>query len=205
MLELFGTAASRTSRVLWALEEMGLDYVHHPLHHKRGETKSEAFLSISPAARIPILRSGDDIVRQSMAINLYLASEFGPNALMPIEPATRAACYEWTLWAATEVEPHSFFRLVEGEKPAQDRDVRAIERADASLASALGYLETMLGDRDYLTGDRFVLADLNTVGPLEYCQRSGFDLAPWPAVSVWLERCQSREAYLRVVAMKAAA
>jgi glutathione S-transferase len=205
MIELFGTAASRTSRVLWALEELKLSYSHYPIDHRKGENRSDDFSDISPNGRIPMLRNGGDLLGQSMAINLYLAAEFGPNSLFPEETAVRAACFEWTLWAATEMEPHSAARAVELQKPLDGQDKGILERADTAIGAALSFLEQRLADKPYLTGDGFSLADLNAVGPIEYCQRSKFDMSNWPMVIAWLARCQERHAYVKVQAMRAAA
>ena len=205
MIELFGTAASRSSRVIWALEELKLDYSHHPVDHRKGETRSDDFLLMSPNGRIPILRNGDDLLAQSMAINLYLASEFGPNSLFPAKSAIRAACFEWTLWAATEMEPHSGARAVELQKPAEAQSKAVVERANAGIEAALSFLEKRLAGKRYLAGEDFSLADLNAVGPIEYCQRSKFDMSGWPVVTAWLDRCQTRPAYVKAQAMRAAA
>jgi len=205
MLEIFGTAASRTSRVLWALEELGLDYVHHPINHKVGENRSEEYLALSPTGAIPVLRQGLHVIRQSMAINLYLASEFGHDTILPAEAPMRARCYEWTLWAATEMEPFSFFRLTETMKPEAERDAGALAQGDARIGKALDYLEDSLADQLYLLGGAFAIADLNVVGPLEYLQRTSFDFGGRVRTLAWLARCQNRPTYLKVAEMKVAA
>jgi glutathione S-transferase len=205
MLELLGTAASRTSRVLWTLEELGLDYRHVSVDHRRGENKEGGFLALSPTGQIPILKDGETIVRQSLAINLHLVFENAPNALLAGDAAMRAAALEWSLWAATEIEPHSFFRLTETAKPAEEQDAAGLARAETATRRALDYLEGSLEGRTYLVGEQFTIADINAVGPLEYLQRSAFALDAWPRVQVWLARCQERPAYKTVLAMKAAA
>lgn len=205
MLELLGTAASRTSRVLWTLEELGLDYRHTSVDHRRGENKEGGFLALSPTGQIPILKDGETIIRQSLAINLHLVFENAPNALLAEGAAMRAAALEWSLWAATEIEPHSFLRLTETAKPVEEQDAAGLARAEAATGRALGYLEGALEGRTYLVGEQFTISDINAVGPLEYLQRSAFALDAWPLVQVWLGRCQQRPAYKKVLAMKAAA
>ena len=202
LLELYGTAASRTARVLWALEELGLDYVHHSVNHRTGENRSEAFLAISPMGKIPVLKTGSDLIRQSMAINCHLACKFGSGVLLAADGSEGASGLEWSFWAATEVEPHSYFRLTELAKPSEERDRNALGRGDALLEDALDYLEDALAARDYLLGGNFSLADLNAVGPLEYLQRTSFDFSPYPQITAWLARCQERSAYIKVAAMK---
>ncbi len=205
MIRLYGTAASRTARVLWTLEELGIAYEHRPVDHRTGENQSDSFRLLSPTGQIPVLVGDAGAVRQSMAINFHLAMEHQPNALMPADAAGRAAALEWTLWAATEVEPHSFLRLVEWPKDEAERDTAGLERADARLRLALDYLEGRLGEHEWLAATDFSIADLNAVGPLEYLQRSAFDFGNWPKVRSWLARAQARPAYTKVLAMKAAA
>ncbi|KQX25983.1 MULTISPECIES: glutathione S-transferase family protein [unclassified Sphingomonas] len=205
MLELLGTAASRTARVLWTLEELGRDYRHTSIDHRRGENRDAGFLSLSPTGQIPVLKDGDTIVRQSLAINLHLAFDSAPNDLLPADATMRAAALEWSLWAATEMEPHSFFRLTEKAKPEDEQDRAGLMRADVAIRKALDCLENSLGDGDYIVGGRFTIADLNAVGPIEYLQRTAYPLEAWPRIRAWLARCQERPAYKRVLAMKAAA
>ncbi|MBM3513699.1 MAG: glutathione S-transferase, partial [Alphaproteobacteria bacterium] len=70
MITLYGKAASRASRNLWALEELGVSYNHVPYDYATGETKNPQYLAINPAAKIPALTDGDVVMTESLGMNL---------------------------------------------------------------------------------------------------------------------------------------
>jgi glutathione S-transferase len=71
-LTIYGSARSRTMRVLWTAEEMGLAYEHVPLERSNPALKEPALLTINPFGTIPAIRDGDVCLSESLAVNLYL-------------------------------------------------------------------------------------------------------------------------------------
>jgi glutathione S-transferase len=89
MIKLYGVTASRASRSLWALEEVGVNYEQVPVHFL-ADTKKPEYLAINPNGRIPALVDGDFKLFESMAINLYLAKKYDGGA-GPLRLRERAA------------------------------------------------------------------------------------------------------------------
>lgn len=104
MISLHGTAASRASRSLLALEELGLPYRHVPRKPWSEAAHAEALARMNPNARIPVLEDDGLILWESMAINLYLADRYGGAALWPQHPRDRALVYPWSVWSQTEID-----------------------------------------------------------------------------------------------------
>jgi glutathione S-transferase len=205
MITLYGKAASRTSRNLWALEELGIPYKHVPLDYTKGETKTPEFLKINPAAKVPALTDGDVVMTESLGMNLYIAQTYGAGKLWPDDAAERAKCIQWTLWAATELEPVAVGRLIEFVfKKEHERDPKAVEALAQRTKAPLTTLNTALMDSAFLAGDAFSIADVNVAGVCEYLTRTKFDLSPWPAVHKWVTECLGRPANVKVNAMKVA-
>src|SRR5215467_8592128 len=101
MITIYGSARSRASRSIVALEELGLAYVHVPLNPH----ESRAMLSdLNPNGRVPVIDDDGLIVWESMAINLYLADRYGSAPLWPATPRERAHAYQWSVWSQTEVD-----------------------------------------------------------------------------------------------------
>ena len=84
MLTVYGVYRSRASRILWLLEELGLAFEHVPVIQAYRladpaaddapfNTLSPGFLSISPAGAVPVLRDGDFVLSESLAMTLYVA------------------------------------------------------------------------------------------------------------------------------------
>jgi glutathione S-transferase len=106
MIRLYGTAISRANRCLWALEELGLAYEHVPTRFNE-ESKTREYLHINPNGRVPTLVDGDEVLWESIAINLYLADKYGAVPFWPRSPEERGKVYQWSLWAVNEIEPRA--------------------------------------------------------------------------------------------------
>jgi len=204
MITLLGKSISRAARCLWALEEVGVEYEHKPLDYTKGDAKTEAFLAINPGAKIPALIDGDVALFESLAINLYIAQTCGKGTLWPDDAPGQALCLQWTLFAASELEPPGAARLVEFVfKSEAERSQETIDAAAERSKGPLNTLEATLQDRPYLGGDSFTAADLNAACVMEYFVRTKFDLSPWPKVKDWISRCLVRPAFLAVADIKA--
>jgi glutathione S-transferase len=205
MIKLYGTPASRASRPMWALEELGLPYEVVRVDIRKGDHKNAEFLSVNPCGKVPALVDGDVCMSESLAMNLYIAQRYGMGKLWPTGDDAHARIIQWTLWAANELEPVSYgmLREVAMTKPEERKaDVIAAlgERAKPLLQVLTVYLER----HQNLIGDAFTLADLQVACVLDYCIRGEFSLAPWPKVAAWHAACQARPAYKKVQDLRAA-
>ena len=206
MITLYGKAASRTSRNLWALEELGIAYKHVPFDYLKGDTKMAEYLTINPAGKVPALVDDDVVMTESLGMNLYIAHNYGIGTLWPEGKAARAKCIQWTLWAATELEPPAVGRLIEFNfKKEHERDQKNIDALAEHTKWPLNTLDAALQRSAYLAGAMFTIADLNVAAVCEYLTRTKFDLTPWPAANRWVSECLARPANQKVTAMKMAA
>ena len=103
MITLYGVPRSRAMRALWMLEELGVPYENVTTSFI-GETRTPEFLKLNPNGHIPVLRDGDLVVWESLAINLYLAMKYGKGGLWPASQADQGRAIQWSLWAMTTVE-----------------------------------------------------------------------------------------------------
>src|ERR671930_1069120 len=126
MLTIYGALRSRATRNIWLAYELGIPFNHVPViqHYRLKEplpagvvhTKSPEFLKVNPNGHIPSIEDDGLVLHESLAINLYLAKKHGG----PLAPATVAEDGEmgmWSLWAVTEVEPHSLSIAQNGPAP----------------------------------------------------------------------------------------
>ena len=117
MLTIYGVYRSRASRNIWLAEELGIPFKSVPVtqHYRLPDalapdapinTRSPAFLKVNPNGHIPSIDDDGLVLHESLAINLYLARKHGgPVAAADITEEGQIAM--WSLWAATEVEPHA--------------------------------------------------------------------------------------------------
>ena len=197
MLTIYGVYRSRASRNLWLAHELDIPFTHVPVMqlYRLKEpipagvvhTKSPSFLKVNPNGHIPSIDDDGLVLHESLAINLYLAKKHGG----PLAPATVAEDGEigmWSLWAATEVEPHSLSIVQNGPS----------EAAIGALRGPFAVLDRALAETGWLVGGRFTVADINVAEVLRYAQSASalFDAAP--NVKRWLAACQSRPAFKKM-------
>jgi glutathione S-transferase len=189
-LTIYGSHRSRTMRVLWMAAELGLDYTHVPLAFNDPALKGAAFLRINPAGAVPAIVDDGFALTESLAINLYLAKKYGVgDTLYPSTPEGEAEAWRWSLWAQGHLEPFV-------QRDALLADLRAAigEHGRVAVARALAHLERFLGERPWLVGDDFTVADLNVAAVLSPSRAEHLPLSDYPKVKAWLSRCYGRPA-----------
>lgn len=205
MITLYGVYRSRASRPLWVLFETGTPFTHVPVIQAYRlpdpaapdapfHTAAPDFLKVNPQGQIPAMQDGDLILTESLAIALYLARRYG-GALGPQTDAEAALMEQWALFAATSVETPALEIL---QAPEGSMGEAIVKVAAEKLRRPLARLNTHLAGRDWLLGDRFTVADINTAECLRYAQGHTALLAEFPEVDRWLKACQSRPAFRKM-------
>jgi glutathione S-transferase len=199
---------SRSQRILWLLEELGVEY-----QIKRYERDPKTMLAppelraVHPLGKSPVVTDGDLTLAESGAIIDYLANRYGPHLLPPADSPERLRCNYWLHYAEGSAMPPLLLKLVfdrvaNGPAPFF---VRPIARGIADKVVAtfvqpqidrhLGYLEAELGKRTWFTGSQFSAADIQMSFPLEAAaSRGGLD-GRYPNLVAFLERIHARPAY----------
>ena len=194
-LTVYGSPKSRTLRVLWMAEELGLDYEHIPLEWDDPRLKELAFLKINPAGRIPAIEHDGFALSESLAINVYLAKAAGSD-LYPATLQDEARLWSWCLWAMFDLEaPLESLRRHRVLLPEAERQPAIADEAEGRIAAALPVLDRALAPEPYLLGQAFSVADLNLASVLSPSRTVLLELDPFPAIIAWLERCRGRPAW----------
>lgn len=76
-IELWGAETPRTFRPLWVLEELGIEYDHNPIGSRTGETQTKDYKALTQKQKIPLLRDGDFVLSESLAMSRYLITCYG--------------------------------------------------------------------------------------------------------------------------------
>jgi glutathione S-transferase len=204
-LTIYGIARTRTSRVLWMTEELGIPYRHEKLAPQKGDTRTAAFLALNPMGRVPTIDDDGLIVWESLAINLHLARRYGAaSGIGPRDLGEEALMTQWTLWTATEFEPGTHEVVVHTiNLPEEQRDTARRDLALAGLARPLGALNVALEHGGgFLAGGRFTVADLNAVCAAFYLRAVPDAFKTYPAVGDWYAATTARPAFQRMLAMR---
>ncbi|MGX9966113.1 glutathione S-transferase family protein [Roseomonas sp. F4] len=211
MLTIYGCLRSRASRNVWLAHEAGLEFRQVPVIQAYRlpdpdaadapmHTRSPEFLAVNPNGHIPSLVDGDLVLHESLAINLYLARKYA-GALGPADAAEDGLMGMWSLWAATEVEPHSIEILYNRiGKPPAERDAAKADAAVAALRAPVAVLDKALAATGFLVGGRFTVADINVAEVMRYALPAPELFTEAPHLRAWIAACHARPAYQRMMA-----
>ncbi|MDB5488801.1 MAG: glutathione S-transferase family protein [Reyranella sp.] len=213
MLTIYGVYRSRASRNIWLAEELGIPFKSVPVtqHYRLPDalapdapinTRSPAFLKVNPNGHIPSIDDDGLVLHESLAINMYLARKHGgPVAAANITEEGQVAM--WSLWAATEVEPHAinilYHRL---GNPSGVKDPKVADAAVEALKGPFAVLDKVLEKSGWLVGDRFTVADINAAEIVRYAQAAPELFEAAPRVKAWLAACQARPAFKKMWAAR---
>jgi glutathione S-transferase len=204
---------SRSQRVLWLLEELGVPYeVKRYERDAKSMLAPPALLAVHPIGKSPVIVDGDVSVAESGAIIEYLVGKYGDGRLMP--PAGTAQRLRFTYWlhyAEGSAMTPLLFKLVFDRIAANPSPwpISAIARRIASsvtnafiapnLQRHLDYIETELNSHAWFAGEQFTAADVQMSFPLEIAvPRAGLN-ASRPKSMAFLERIHARDAYKRAL------
>jgi GST-like protein len=195
----YGVSSGNSSRVAFALHEIGAAYTPHRLHVPDGEARAPEYLALNPMGKVPALIHGTTRLWESNAINWYLAELHPQAGLLPGSLAGRASVQRWLYFQVGHVAPACLpvFRFTNRRVQAFWRtqgDAASAEAGRRELARYLPVLDEALAARDWLDGD-FSLADIAYAPHLWMVAEGGFDFAPTPRVRDWLDRLLARPAW----------
>jgi glutathione S-transferase len=207
-LTIYGIAASRAVRPLWAAAELGLSFEHVETPYQGGATRTPDFLALNPNGRIPVLvdhrPEGEVVVWESMACALYLARHHGKgdgSDLAPATPREDAQALRWSFWSVTEVEKDALTVLMHRvAMPPGQRKPDLAEAAEKRLHVPLRVLEQHLAQQSaqglpFLAAGRFTVADLCVASVLGWARPARALMEAFPTTRAWLERCLERPAH----------
>lgn len=195
MYQLYGFKRSRSDRPMWLLEELGADYEFFALDFSNQDHRSDYFLGINPAGKVPALKDGDDLFIESGAICQYLADKHDEPKLIPAPGSkARGRHDQWLFFVLTELEQplwnagkHRFALPEELRLPAMEKTI-AWEFDKAAKLLSQG-----LGDRMYMVDDRFTVVDLFIAHTLRWAVSFKFSI-DYPGLEDFLQRMESRPA-----------
>ncbi|MDO5631424.1 MAG: glutathione S-transferase family protein [Paracoccus sp. (in: a-proteobacteria)] len=199
MIHLHHAPGSRSFRVIWLLEELGLDYDLTAYDFTDGSLRSADHLARSPAGKVPALELDDAALFESGAIIQYLTEREGRLAPEPGD-LERADFLQWLHFAETQgicIQnlniQYNFIR------PEAARSVPFIKLETKRLAVSARALEKRLTGRDHLLDSGFSAADCM----FGFNVRSLFHFLPaadYPHIAAWWDRMQARPACARALA-----
>lgn len=186
---VYGTAASgNCHKVKLALDLLRIPYRWHEIDVLKAETRTSQFLAMNPNGKVPLLQIDDHtFLPESNAILCYLADG---TDLWPGDRLQRAQVLQWMFFEQYTHEPAVAVArfIVAFQKQADDARLPAlIERSHKALA----VMEQHLARQPFFAAGRFSIADIALFAYTHKAHEGRIDLAPYPAVRAWLDRCRA--------------
>jgi glutathione S-transferase len=191
-IKLYEFAPTRSIRVRWTLQELGVDFEPITVNLMAGEHRRPEFLEINPAGKLPVLVDGDVVLTESVAIVLYLADKYPVKGLMPRELKERGEVYRWLMFAATELE-QPLWRMARHSNiyPKERRLPADIELATEECKQMAAVLEKHMQGRQFLVGESATVADFVMGYTLDWANERKI-LEGCPELSAYLSRMYAR-------------
>jgi glutathione S-transferase len=204
---------SRSQRVLWLLEELGVPYgVKRYERDPKTLLAPPALMAVHPLGKSPVIVDGAVTVAESGAIIEYLVDTYGNGRLIPAAGSPERLRYTyWLHYAEGSLMPPLLLKLI-FDRLASAPMLWPVSLVSRRIASGvqrsfigpqatrhLDYIETQLGAHAWFAGDEFTAADVQMSFPLEAAvARAGLD-ASRPRTMAFLNTIHARDAYQRAL------
>lgn len=188
---------SRSQRVVWLLEELGLKYqIQHYQRDPQTRLAPPELMAVHPLGKSPVLTDDGQTVFESGAIIDYLIRHHGNGRLQPSVGWPEHETYlQWLHYAEGSAMLPLMLKLYVGR--LGEAGAPLAPRIDSELANHLGFVDASLQGRDWLVGKDLTGADIQ----MSFVGEAARGLrAQYPNIDAWVKRFQARPAYRRALA-----
>jgi len=192
-MKVYYAPNSRAVRIVWLLEELGLDYEVERFALGDKAMRAPNYLQIHPMGRVPALEDDGVMLFESGAIVEYVLARHGNGRMVPsVDSAEYPTYLQWLHYAEGMIMPPVNTIVVETLfLSAERRNQTNIDRATKLLGRMLTAVDQALAEREFLAGE-FSGADIMTGHATIVAARLGADLSGKPNVQAYVERLQAR-------------
>ncbi len=212
MITLHHLEHSRSQRVLWLLEELGVDYeIHWYGRDPQTNLAPPELREVHPLGKSPVITDGDHTLAESAVIIEYLARTYGNGRWAPAtdDPGYWQFNY-WMHYAEGSLMPPLLLKLVFSKvrsdspflvRPIAGRIAKEVDKAftDRQLRTHFSYLNDYLAGHEWFAGEDIGAADIQMSFPLEAAVARGTAGGDYPHVVEFVRRFQARPAYRRAL------
>lgn len=193
---------TRSVRIIWLLEELGLAYDVEKYELKPASLRTDAYSKIHPMNRVPAIEDGDVTMFESGAIIQYVLAKYGEGRLAPATDSASFPKYlQWFHYCEGMLMPPVNTIVVQTVLlPEERRSPEILGQARKLLGRMLGAVEQELAGQDYLAGE-FTAADIMSGQACIVSQRRGADVSDKPNVQAYIARLKDRPALQRAFAV----
>ena len=202
MITIYHLETSRSERIVWLMEELGLEYKLEVFPREPTGAAPAPLKAIHPLGKAPVIRDGDTVLAESGAIVDYIVHRRGGGrlAVQPEAPAYARYLY-WLHFAEGSLMSLMLIALVlsrVSEASASPVTARIRER----VKQMLSFVETELGSGPWFAGAEFTAADVMMVFPFTTLRHFlDYELTPYANIAAYLKRIEARPAYQKAMSL----
>lgn len=219
MITVHHLEMSRSQRILWLLEELGVPY-EIVLYKRDAKTRlaPPELKAVHPLGKSPVITDGDLTIAESGAIIEYIVERYGQNLggeLAALEPPRGSEAHRqnrfWMHYAEGSLMNWLVMKLVFMKIPTQPMPffVRPIARVlcatvlqkliDPNVLTSLKFMEAHLAKQTWFAGEQLSMADFQMSFPVDAALARGGDAARYPNLSAFKARIEARPAFQRAL------
>ncbi|MFZ0270006.1 glutathione S-transferase family protein [Caulobacter sp.] len=194
MLVVHHLNESRSQRILWLLEELGLPY-EIKFYARDAQTRlaPPELIAVHPLGKSPVLTDGDATIIESGAITDYVIRRHAGGRLAPDPAGADYDAYQqWLHYAEGSAMLPMLLRMYVGRLGAAGAPLHP--RIESEMANHLGYVEGALAGRQFFVGDSLTGADIQMSFVAEVAKAHG-KLGDYPNLEAWIGRMHARPAW----------
>ena len=200
MITVYHLSASRSERIVWLLEELGLEYKLEIFQREANSAAPPPMKALHALGKAPVIRDGDTVLAESGAIVEYIVQRHGEGrlAVQPQAPEFSRYVY-WMHFAEGSLMSLMLMALVLSRVPeasASPVRTRILER----MKQMLSFVDAELAGRPYFVGAEFTAADVMMVFPFTTMRQFlEYDISPYANIGAYMKRVESRPAYRKAM------
>jgi len=191
MLDFYYHPSSPPSRAVQIfLKLTHIEHTAHAVNLMGGEQKTAEFLAMNSVGQVPVIKDGDYVLAEGQAILAYLhASRQCRDDLYPADAKKRGLVDRHLHWYHTNIRLGGLLFRKTIIDPMRGVVVtpESLEETKATLKQSLQQMEGWLGIQAYMAGETLTIADLATHAYCVQVRAIGYDFAPYPRVTAWMD------------------
>ncbi|WP_439133356.1 glutathione S-transferase family protein [Pseudomaricurvus sp.] len=193
MITLYHLNKSRSKRIIWLLEELGVEYQIEAFQRdKETSLAPEALKAIHPLGKSPVIKDDDLVIAESGAMTEYLIDKYAADRLAPQRGTPEYVEYlQWLHFAESSAMVPLLLKMFLRKDGCKTNFLEGY--ADGEALKILTYLSEQLEGKDYLVGNQLSGADIMVFFVVDMVEQSG-SLAFFPVLEAYLKRLRTHEA-----------
>lgn len=204
MLCLLGRQTSgNVQKVIFMLEELGLQYVREDYGRQFNNTNTDAYRKLNPNMKVPTLIDGDLVVWESNTILRYFANTHKP-AMIGGTPAEKTHVERWMDWLLASLNTPYVAVFKDAKKPAAERSADFVTQS-ADLVAQMKILDGHLAGKSWIALNRLTIADIALAPIVKRCLEFPIEKPPFAELSRWQKAIDARPAFAVATGAKASA